>query len=166
MSVTPVSRLSLPLQNAENLLADSTTFRSLMGADSAANAKARIFWYETDDEHVSAQATFPRTIISYAPNGMVINRISTSGWNGGGPIEVRIEAETAQSTLQDGIKDWLNKIGAIMEEIAALSHGGTGQYLDLTKVYVMDVGRMDNARNNGETLYGVCLVIEWKGMLQ
>lgn len=164
MSVTPVYKFALPLQNARVLLANCLGFQTLCGTvGNVNNTLAKIWFFETDEEHVSAQATLPRAIVSYQMVEFAANRTSTSGFVTTGPIAVRIEATTAQTVQQDGLLEWANTIGQILEEMQTLVTG-SGQYLDVTKIVVEDFGRFDEPVNNGLRGHGCCLLIEWRGM--
>lgn len=163
MSVTPANKFMLPLENARNLLANCAAFQTLCNTvGNVTNTKAKIWFFETDDEHEATQAALPRAIVSYRMLDFVAERTSTSYWTTSGPIEIRIEAATSQSSLQDGVIEFGNTIGLIIENIQSLVIG-PDQYLDVTKIVVADFGRFDQPENNGLRGHGCCLLIEWRG---
>ena len=162
MPVSAANHYSLVLDNAATLFANSSTFQTLMGVGSAAAAKALIYWCETD-ETVSAESTLPRAIVDFRERQARTNKEGTTTFTGTGPVVLRIEYATAQTTRQDAIKDCLNKAGAIQEEVLALTTGG-GQYLNAVEIDLDGFGRLSMPENNANNAYLIMFVVSWVGM--
>lgn len=163
MSVTPANKFMLPLENARNLLANCAAFQTLCNTvGNVTNTKAKIWFFVTDDEHEATQAALPRAIVSYRMADFAATRVSTSGFTTTGPIVIRVEAATTQSTMQDGLTEFGNSFGLILQEMESLVIG-PGSYLNVTKIVVLDFGPFDQPENNGLRGHGCEFAIEWQG---
>lgn len=142
MPVTPSGIYSLPVVYGENLLASSATFRTLVGAADADEAKAHIYYEQTidrEDEEQPGQIVCPRPrAILYPDEGDTARRFGVGEWQPTGVLIADLELvipdvyfvewnkqNTAEwkSTIKEQ-KLWLwNQLGAIRQELQDNSGG-------------------------------------------
>jgi len=168
MSVTPSGMFSLPLDNARTLLANAAAFQTLVEKGNATDAKTRIFIIETDEEFKQTEDREfcpNRAIIGYQSGGFGAELVGSTGWNVGGPIEVRIEAEVPddyRNNYQWALWWFLNSLGAIVTDMRDLIAPNRG-YLNITDIKIAEAGRLDPDFYNGAFLFGGDLVLTWRG---
>lgn len=176
MSVTPEGPISLPLENARLLLADSTTFKALMEVATATLAYDRTFLWTADDTDTGdgGEGTYPRCILSYEIGGFGFKQSSTTGGMHTGPIDLAIEVETPddyQSSPQDAFQWLANQIGKVWAEILVLARSGGSpslsqsghSYLNVTESSLDQMGASDVVLNNGRKIMGASMTLHWRG---
>ncbi len=142
------------------------TFKELMGATTAAEAKAVTWWLETDDAHVEEQAVLPRAVVGFSPGQFESNVQGTKTWGTNSPIELLIEVETPAEyidDLQNGNMWWTNKIGAIIDEVKVLVGSGGG-YSDIRSFTVDFACRGDPSANNSRAFYAAGFTANIRGL--
>ena len=174
MPLTPAGRLTLPLDNARKLFADSATFRVLMGSVATpALAYAKCWLWATDDDGTPEQASYPRAIFAHIPGSIMFRKQGTTNGTFEGSINVSIEIATPSeytTSDQDAYTYINNKVGDICDEIFTLSHNGseatlnTGKtHLNLTGYDIDQCGPLDLVLKNGTRLLGAEIVLHWLG---
>ena len=166
MTLAASGCVSLTLDAFRNTLAASATFKELMDATTAAEAKAVTWWIETDDDHVESQAALPRAVVAFSPGQYESNVQGTQTWGTNSPVELLIEVETPaeyRDDLQNGNMWWLNKIGAIIDEVKVLAGTG-GTYSDIRSMTLDMACRGDPASNNGRAFYAAALTARIRGL--
>lgn len=167
MSVTPEKELSLTLENAKILFANSATMKILMNSTTVDGAKARgCFWASVDAD---AQNLWPRYILNYPSNNWSWEKTSTTGGTTTSRISVIIETQPPPDYQGDANNQqryirWLNLVGRVLEEIKVLAVGGGG-YLNVIGIDVQEIGAQDPVSNNGNEVDGVELELTVRGRL-
>lgn len=161
MPVTATGIFSLPLYYGRKTLAGAATFRSLVGAVDATAAEKWIFEGEVDENLVTDES--PRAIMAI-DSGHRFSRISTTGWQGQGPLLMVLEVPTP-AKYRDSRRDarvwWLNTVGAIIAEMQALA--GVAGYLNIIEFAEENTGRADPKEENGADFWVSVWHLNWLG---
>jgi len=181
MPVTPTSSISLPVQYAANLLASSATFRTLVGAADATEAKEHIYFGNTidflDDVTKEIVCARPRAIV-YPDEGQEDEAMGPGEWLQTNRVALELELVIPDDYLIDWNVDlaatqkqkkrdanlWLwNKLGEIKEEMKTgrgSSDGAGGLYLNAVK-FTMEAGPIPPRTDSGETWGAVRFSLSW-----
>lgn len=166
MALAAAGCLSLTLDKFRDTLAASATFQELMDADTVAEAKAVTWWLETDDHNEPTQAELPRAVVAFSMGQFEGTRVSTTGWGTNSPVEVLIEVE-APAEYADNMQDrnmwFLNKIGAIIDEVKVLATSGGG-YSNVTSFILEDARATDPTENGGKVFCAAFLTARLRGL--
>jgi len=160
MAVTFTGPMGKLLDNAEDLLAASSTFQTWVEAETAAAAEASI--------HVcslpGASAAWPAAYVMLA-DALVYNRSSATGFRDTpeGSIAIRIEAEptSTETSKVEQEKYFIDKIDNVVKEIATLS--GTGEYLNclsITTQFGDDGSPWERVGHEATTLLVAYIILE------
>lgn len=168
MPVTPAGSLSKTLLHFKNLIAASTTFQSVVGADDATEALAFIleFWADEKDE----DEQIPNAVIRHL-GGLEANRTSTTGWLYTGPILMLFTFPATgdyadKSEFRNAGIDFTNKVGAILDEMKTLvaTDPGAGPYLNITSIELVELGQMDPKETNGIHAWAADFIVNHEGL--
>lgn len=132
MSVTPTSFTALALSAAVDLLADSATWRTLCGASTAAQAKARIVLGDGGDDETRFRNCLGTYIAPIAPPFAVVSGgparrdlVSTSGWRRSGRITIQLALPlTAGDGPEEAYTRAVNQVDGINDDLEALALDG------------------------------------------
>jgi hypothetical protein len=166
MTVAAAGCVSLTLDKFRDTLAASATFKELMGATTAAEAKAVTWWLETDDQYEESQSVTPRSVVGFSMGMFEGEKQTQSSWGVNSPLELLLEVDTpAEYTndLQNGLMWWTNKIGALIDEVKVLANSGGG-YSNVVSFGLDFACRGDPERNNGKLFYAAGLTVKVRGM--
>lgn len=172
--ISPQGCLSLAQQHLKVMLADSTAFRSWVGAADQDQALSRIYLealplgdrqsYDLEE----LRALRPHAIVWTEPqNGFALRRVSVDdgyGFHESGVIRVWLEQDvgSAMTGLPGSVDlSFKNSVGLILDDLAALA-GGAG-YLDVTEISVLN-GPMRSHPDDYDTigdLIGIELSVSW-----
>jgi hypothetical protein len=157
------SSFARPLEVLRHTLANSATFQSVVGAEDADEAKAKILYFWADDEDEAQQQ--PRAIVR-GVNEDEAAKVSTTGYEFTGPMVVVFEFPIPEAYLdnhQDAGLDFLNKLGAIRGEMIALSRTSPHLYLDFQTIGLIAHGEGDEKHHNGDRYWGGEFLVRWNG---
>jgi len=169
--VVPDDMLSLPMQGLANLVADSTQFRSLVGAaDQAAALKEIHFPYaedHDDDDDGELDAGRPRAIINPGPGFKMTNKGAQS-WNAIGNLYLCFEIvpdTVLHPKRDDQLLAFTNIIGRIMFEMMLNSArnllGGGGTHLNMYEFDLVDGPGECVIEDESELFYAIIWLISW-----
>lgn len=170
MAVTAAGRLSLPLDNLQDLIANSGNFQTWTGTANAAAAKARI--------HVQAEGpsyTRPAAIVSLGPDDDWRSVQDSAGAAGHyvdtGMLRVQFEANVAsgnQADHTDALYEFTNNVGAIIDDMLGLA--GSDTYLVVHeirktdgpgRIRIEDVGTDADEFSSDGDAYGIEFTVMW-----
>lgn len=120
MAVTPNGILSEPLDVLADMISESATFQTFVGAGSAAIAKQRVY---ISGRLAAGTDAFERPFALISPNDFSIELNSF----GTGTLDVLFEADVSsenQSSFADATFEFLNDFGNILDELMASSYTG------------------------------------------
>lgn len=125
---SPSGIISLPKYQVRLMVADSTTFRTLVGAANQGEALASVYRDKLPDqsaqEYTKAELEGYRPCaIVYVPPFGVSSTVESdpTGLHHSGNVEVRIERNVPEAMLDDpeeALLTWDNIVGAIYDEVA------------------------------------------------
>ena len=163
MAVTATGILALPMANLAALLASSASFRTLVGAGSAAAALAFIYYPEADDTSDTVQ-TRPRAIVSL-PQEFASKKTAVSSWHRTGALWLSVELAPASQYLgviQDEAISVLNTLGAIQAEMEA--NAGNDTYLNvLDFTVVQGPGPVITTNEGNAYFWAITWLCSWGG---
>lgn len=158
MSVTASGQVAKPLYKLAELVASSATFRTEVGAASAAAALAYIFYPEADDTSDSTEIR-PRCIIGPGQSRSA-SKTGTGLWEKAGELWLCFEflVTSGATGKAEELLQFANKTGAIMAEMEA----NAGNFPDASAESYLDMigweeaegpGRCDPRENNDVLFY-------------
>jgi hypothetical protein len=148
MPVIPEGSISLAQENLRVTLADSATFRALVGATTRSAAAARIHHEGLPDpgdgtEHTLAEleALRPLAIVFTSESqGFRRRKLSTNAFRSSGRLRLRLcrscNAAGDAGPTTDATKEWKNIVGKVIDELCELSLSGNSDYLAFDEVAV------------------------------
>jgi hypothetical protein len=168
MAVSATGPLAPAVQSMVTLLSLSSTFQTLCGVDNETDALAYINQSAQEDEDLDA-LTYPAAVVALSSGG--VDHMSIDGWMLAWPLEVALELETPdayKTTRSDAHMWFLNAVGGILTDIATTINNSVGtanSYLNIERIDCEDIAEGLPRENNGKHLWGVGLIVRWRGSL-
>ncbi|HEY2840544.1 MAG TPA: hypothetical protein VGJ26_15415 [Pirellulales bacterium] len=158
------SSLSRPIEALVNTLADSATFRSLVGAVDADGAKTKIFYPAVDDSLDSSDNLIngrPRAIIN-PPTSWMKSRLG-GDYQCVGNVWLSFEIDPIGDTFEEQAMNLCNTLGAIIDEMWDLAESRSGPYLNIVEIALADGPGPNTPENDrGESFQGAIYSIGWQ----
>lgn len=157
--MTFAGRLSLPLENLQNTIADAAAFRTLTSETTRSGAVDHIF------VGGAGESETPPMCIIRLMEGELTEKLSTTGWSGSGPIRMFFVLQDPNSG--DWNADYItiaNTIGTILDQMQELARNpGSGPYLNITNISLDGLGQWDKDQQ-GESFWEAEFTVNWRGM--
>lgn len=156
--------LSKPLKLLQNLICDSETFRSVVGAANATEAAAKVFWDEAFKKKDGTGDERPWVLINETDRTSIRN--SEAGWDDDSALQVLFEFPVefdGQHQTNEGPTGFRNTIEAIEKEMKTLLVQNPSKYLCMEEIAGPAIAPPDPKECDGEKFYGAFFVIHYKG---
>lgn len=121
MSITPTGDLSLRIQNLRLLVAASSTFQGIVGAENAAAALASVYPGESPDFRDSAIPAFAVVDYESGYDVPILAEGHTGVFVPGSRFLLVLVIPITESTVSDAYFDFANDVGAIVADMIAQS---------------------------------------------
>lgn len=168
MTVSPEGSLSLCLQYLINTVSASARFQTVVGADNATEAKAKIFRsfaVDTDDDNTNPQAP-PRAIVRHL-SGDMTELIGTTQWSSHGPLRLLFNfPNDPELTQEENDITFTNNVGIILDEMKTLAttDPGAGPYLSISGLQGLAIGQNDEQEAPQMKDHWIAeYIVHWKG---
>ena len=162
-TVTASGIITNPLLLMATLLANSSTFRSLMGVGSVAAAIERIHYPEADDTD-DTLAQLPRAILTLG-HEWESARQGIPVWHRKGSLFWSLEAKPNpryEGNVRDETLDFANNVGLIIKELE--NNAGIDQYFNATKfTQILSPQAMKPDEESGVYFYAAVYLVEYVG---
>jgi len=139
---TPTGNFALTLYNLETLIAESSTFRTSVGASSTEEARARIHWPGYDFPNPSAIQRPFAWIRLDTGHEAVSEHTGGGGFSHHMPLEILFEAsyDVTDTAKEAEIKFW-NWVGGILSDMETLANDDT--HLMVHTFVLREIARSD-----------------------
>lgn len=163
MALEPTGCLSLPLSYLRDQIANCDAFQTLVDADDATEAKAKISYGYAQDEN--DPLTLPRCVVRLSDE-MEINPVSTGSYTQSSNLIATFEAMPPTDnedivTESDQYLWWLNFLGDLLEEMRAQRFNEGA--LD-SSVKPLNIGIVDDRKENGVKFFVGALIVMNEGL--
>lgn len=153
MAVSPSGGITKPFDHMRTLLADCDAFQTWVNETTAADAKTHVGIFHADE----ADITLPHCVVRW-PGGFNMVKEFGGGINlfvRDGVMDVYFEdnipsAYQGETNLDDAALNFLNDIGAILDDLDDLA--GTGTYLNVTSVSIPEGPQLAGKEEGGDTI--------------
>ncbi len=162
MPVTPSGIMSLPLAHLRTLVANCSSFQSWTGAANAAAAEAFIHLVNLPDDSLVR----PYVLIDFNDKWKS-QKVAEFQFEKRGELYLLFEDDVAvanQASEADAVFDFMNNVGAVLEEMMSLS--GQNGYLNLVEIEINDQPERTTSEESemNEDYYTASFDVVWSGI--